>query len=128
MGAPDNPFASLAPQQQPAASDNGNPFSAIATSARQQQAAQPGFLERAYSTSPLPGIFHAAQQSIADFVKGPDQANQAFQEMVGSLSAPYKGCSFEYIYSHPFAPWVPEYYVVAFADDSVIHTSVLSSP
>ncbi len=46
----------------------------------------------------------------------------------GTLSAPYKNCSYEFIYSHPFAPWVPEYYVVAFSDDSVIHTAALSSP
>jgi hypothetical protein len=46
----------------------------------------------------------------------------------GTISAPYKDCSYEFIYSHPFAPWVPEYYVVTFSDDSVIHTSALSSP
>ena len=51
-----------------------------------------------------------------------------YEGKCGTLSAPYKDCSYEYIYSHPFAPWVPEYYVVAFADDSVIHTAVLSSP
>jgi hypothetical protein len=51
-----------------------------------------------------------------------------YEGKCGTLGAPYKGCSYEYIYSHPFAPWVPEYYIVAFADDSVIHTDFLSSP
>ncbi len=44
------------------------------------------------------------------------------------LGVPYKDCSYEYVYSHPFAPLVPEYYVVVFTDDSVIHTAVLRSP
>jgi hypothetical protein len=51
-----------------------------------------------------------------------------YEGKCGALSAPYKDCSYEYVYSHPFAPWVPEYYVVVFADDSVIHTAVLTSP
>ena len=46
----------------------------------------------------------------------------------GTISAPYKDCSYEYVYSHPFAPCIPEYYVVSFANDSVIDTSYLSSP
>jgi hypothetical protein len=75
----------------PAAQPQGDIFDQVAAGAHTQQqqqtpAAQPGFLSRAYETSPLPGIFDAAKQSIADFVKGPDQAAQAFNEMIGSLS------------------------------------------
>jgi hypothetical protein len=75
----------------PAAQPQGDVFDQVASgvhSQPQQQtpATQPGFLSRAYETSPLPGIFDAAKQSIADFVKGPDQAAQAFNEMIGSLS------------------------------------------
>ena len=51
-----------------------------------------------------------------------------YEGKCGTVSAPYKDCSHEYVYSHPFAPWIPQYYVVDFADDSVIQTSILSSP
>jgi len=80
------------PQQQaPAAQPQGDVFDQVASgvhtqSQQQTPAAQPGFWSRAYEGSPLPGIGQAFRQSIADFVKGPDQATQAFTEMVGSLS------------------------------------------
>jgi hypothetical protein len=51
-----------------------------------------------------------------------------YEGKCGTISAPYKDCSYEYVYSDPFAPWIPMYYVVSFADDSVIDASYLSSP
>ncbi len=39
------------------------------------------------------------------------------------------GCVTEYIYSHPFAPVLPDYYIVTFSkDDKVIEASRWSSP
>jgi hypothetical protein len=82
MSAPGNPFATIDAGQQQAS--NGNPFAAVdATPTPQPE--QPGFWSRAYEASPLPGVVDAAKQSIADFVKGPDQAVTAFNDMVGSL-------------------------------------------
>jgi len=47
----------------------------------------------------------------------------------GTLSSPPPGCTMEYVYSDPLAPWVPDYYVVYFAaDDRVLETAYLSSP
>ena len=38
-------------------------------------------------------------------------------------------CAIEYVYSHPFAPLLPDYYVVSFsADDQVIAADRLTSP
>jgi hypothetical protein len=40
-----------------------------------------------------------------------------------------KGCTSEYVYSHPFAPLVPDYYAVWFSsDDRVIAADHLPSP
>lgn len=40
-----------------------------------------------------------------------------------------KTCAVEYVYSHPFAPLLPDYYVVSFsADDRVIQADHLMSP
>jgi hypothetical protein len=40
-----------------------------------------------------------------------------------------KGCASEYVYSHPFAPLLSDYYVVWFSsDDRVIDAEHLSSP
>jgi hypothetical protein len=50
----------------------------------------------------------------------------------GTCSAdfsPPKGCASEYIYSHPFAPLLPDYYVVWFSsDDRVIDAYHTTSP
>jgi hypothetical protein len=83
MATNGNPFATIdaGQQQQPS---NGNPFANVDAKPAQQPE-QPGFLSRAYETSPLPGMLDAAKQSISDFVKTPDQATAAFNEMVGSL-------------------------------------------
>jgi hypothetical protein len=47
----------------------------------------------------------------------------------GVIHFPDKTCALEYVYSHPFAPLVPEYYIVSFSsDDHVIEASPWSSP
>jgi hypothetical protein len=35
----------------------------------------------------------------------------------GVIHFPDKKCTVEYVYSHPFAPLVPEYHIVAFSED-----------
>ena len=47
----------------------------------------------------------------------------------GVIHFPDKGCSLEYVYSHPFAPIVPDYYIVSFSpDDRVIEADQWNSP
>lgn len=47
----------------------------------------------------------------------------------GVIHFPDKNCALEYVYSHPFAPIVPEYYIVSFSpDDRVIEAAPWSSP
>jgi outer membrane protein assembly factor BamE (lipoprotein component of BamABCDE complex) len=45
------------------------------------------------------------------------------------ITTPVKGCEWEYVYSFPLAPLIPEYYVVAFSkDDRVLEAAHLTSP
>ena len=47
----------------------------------------------------------------------------------GVIHFPDKNCATEYVYAHPFAPWIPEYYIVAFSsDDRVIEANKWTSP
>jgi len=47
----------------------------------------------------------------------------------GVIHFPEKDCSMEYVYSHPFAPIVPDYYIVSFSsDDRVIESGPWNSP
>ena len=47
----------------------------------------------------------------------------------GVIHLPSKECAAEYVYSHPFAPLVPEYKIVSFSrDDRVIETDEWDSP
>ena len=47
----------------------------------------------------------------------------------GVIHVPTKDCAVEYVYSHPFAPLIPEYYIVSFsADDRVIEAGPWMSP
>ena len=47
----------------------------------------------------------------------------------GVIHFPDKSCAVEYVYSHPFAPIVPEYYIVSFSsDDRVIEADQWDSP
>lgn len=47
----------------------------------------------------------------------------------GEIGSSDKTCATEYVYSHPFAPWLPDYYVVEFSvEDKVIQAEHLTSP
>jgi hypothetical protein len=47
----------------------------------------------------------------------------------GVIHVPLKNCALEYVYSHPFAPLLPDYYVVSFStDDRVIEAERWTSP
>jgi len=47
----------------------------------------------------------------------------------GVIHFPSKECAVEYVYSHPFAPLVPEYKIVSFSrDDRVIEADEWDSP
>ena len=47
----------------------------------------------------------------------------------GVIQPSRTGCAMEYVYSHPFAPIVPEYYIVSFsADDQVMDAEPWDSP
>ena len=47
----------------------------------------------------------------------------------GVIHLPDKNCAMEYVYSHPFAPLVPEYYIVSFSpEDRVIEADEWDSP
>jgi hypothetical protein len=47
----------------------------------------------------------------------------------GVIHVPEKGCVTEDVYSHPFAPLIPEYYIVSFSsDDRVIEADQWDSP
>ena len=47
----------------------------------------------------------------------------------GVIHVPLKNCALEYVYSHPFAPLLPDYYIVSFSpDDRVIDAEHWTSP
>jgi hypothetical protein len=47
----------------------------------------------------------------------------------GVIHVPLKSCAVEYVYSHPFAPFLPDYYIVSFsADDHVVEADRWTSP
>jgi hypothetical protein len=47
----------------------------------------------------------------------------------GVIHNPSKTCASEYVYSHPFAPLIPDYYIVAFSSDGrVIEANRWTSP
>jgi hypothetical protein len=51
------------------------------------------------------------------------------QGKCGVIHVPKKNCTIEYVYSHPFAPLIPEYYIVSFGnDDQVIEADSWISP
>src|SRR6266481_851870 len=85
-----NPFEQpLASEQAKATPTAGNPFDQPLSSEQSaaQPAEQPGFLSRAYETSPLPGIVDAAKGAISDFINTPVQGEQNFHSMVDSLKS-----------------------------------------
>ena len=98
----------------------------------------------------LLGVFWLAWASVRDrqLVKGFDQVKPGTteQEVVQSLGRPKRvekcgdflgpipkveleGCAREYLYATPFAPVLPQYYVVRFdKNDRVKNTAAYSSP
>jgi hypothetical protein len=47
----------------------------------------------------------------------------------GTINVAKKNCALEYVYSHPFAPFLPDYYIVSFSpDDRVIEAERWTSP
>ncbi len=47
----------------------------------------------------------------------------------GVIHIPDKNCSEEFVYSHPFAPIIPEYHIIAFSSDGrVIEADDWNSP
>lgn len=87
QAAPDDPFASLVQQQQTPAQpgDSDDPFAHIVQAVQPSSQDQPGFLSRAYETSPLPGVINAAKASASDFFNAPVQGEQNFHAMIDSL-------------------------------------------
>lgn len=80
-----------------------------------------GTVEREFA-SVLPG---GTRPSVVDALGMPNHSGRC-----GTLTnfSP-AGCALEYVYSHPFAPVLPEYYVVSFsADGRVIRADRLDSP
>lgn len=52
-----------------------------------------------------------------------------YQGRCGIIHVPDKNCSLEFVYSHPFAPIIPEYHIVAFSTDNrVIEADDWNSP
>jgi len=80
----EQPLQSEQARQTPTA---GNPFDAPLQSEQQtQQQDQPGFLERAYETSPLPGIVDAARGTYHDLADAPQKQADAVHGMVDSIA------------------------------------------
>ena len=47
----------------------------------------------------------------------------------GVIAPPLKECALEYVYGHPFAPLIPDYYIVSFSSgQQVIEAERWSSP
>jgi hypothetical protein len=84
-----NPFEQPLPSEQARQTQaTGNPFDQpLASEQSAPPQAQPGFLSRAYESSPLPGVIDAAKGAVTDFVNAPVQGEQTFHEMTDALKA-----------------------------------------
>ena len=52
-----------------------------------------------------------------------------YEGRCGVIHVPNKNCSLEFVYSHPLAPIIPEYHIVAFSiDGRVIEADDWNSP
>src|SRR6267154_809088 len=52
-----------------------------------------------------------------------------YEGKCGVIHFPDQNCALEYVYSHPFAPILPTYYIVSFSpDDRVIEADWWDSP
>ena len=66
--------------------------------------------------------------TLASVVRGMGKPNYHLGRC-GVIHVPDKRCAVEYVYSHPLAPLVPEYYIVSFSSDgSVIEADRWDSP
>lgn len=82
-------------------------------------------------------LYHRVERSFASVQIGESRASvigkmgkpNYHAGKCGVIHCPEKGCMVEYVYSHPFAPLVPEYYIVSFSrDDRVIEADNWNSP
>jgi hypothetical protein len=83
-----------------------------------------------------------ARYSKVERETGAVQAGMSRGEVVGKIGVPNyhagkcgvihnsdKNCALEFVYSHPFAPLVPKYFIVEFStDDRVIKAEEWDSP
>jgi hypothetical protein len=81
--------------------------------------------------------FHAVGSRIHRIKIG--ETRQQVRKILGSpnyhdgpckdeIRTPLKGCEWEYVYSYPLAPLIPDYYVVSFSrDDRVIESVSFTS-
>jgi hypothetical protein len=52
-----------------------------------------------------------------------------YEGRCGVIHFPDKNCAHEYVYSHPFAPLIPQYYIVSFSSDGhIIEANRWDSP
>jgi hypothetical protein len=81
--------------------------------------------------------FSKVKREFAAFQNGGSRASviarigkpNYYEGRCGVIHFPDKTCATEYVYSHPFAPLVPEYYIVSFsADDRIIEADRWDSP
>ena len=64
-----------------------------------------------------------------DFVMSKLGKPNYYQGKCGVIHVPDKSCSLEFVYSHPFAPIIPEYHIISFSiDDRVIDAEDWNSP
>ena len=65
------------------------------------------------------------RQQVLDVLGAPNY----HQGACGKIHPAHRGCSTEFVYSHPLAPLIPDYYVVAFSkEDRVIEAERFKSP
>jgi hypothetical protein len=81
--------------------------------------------------------YHKAKQSFASLQIGASRISVVrkmgkpnyYAGKCGVIHVPSKNCALEYVYSHPFAPLDPEYYIVSFSqDEQVIQANAWYSP
>jgi hypothetical protein len=83
------------------------------------------------------GLYAKAQKSFASVQIGDSRASvigrmgkpNYHEGKCGVIHFPDKNCAIEYVYSHPFAPLVPKYYIVSFSpEDRVVEADEWDSP
>jgi hypothetical protein len=68
------------------------------------------------------GSVHAgdSRASVLDRMGKPNYYSGA----CGIIQPARQGCAVEYVYSHPLAPLVPQYYIVTFSSDAHVMTAL----